>query len=583
MPTLEINNIPVDLGTKKIAWSKSAYPPGPDWLTKLLTRSLTVSLPRTQELDDIFLRPKDTSIRGSKFNKFVDFKYKDNSQLIQSGKGKLIDNSSDDDYNLLLNDSSVELFNNMKDDLTALELDSEDFVFNAAAYTTLKVLNSSVWLWCQASMHEKKTLPKNILFGELAYSRPFFSGKRLLEKIFSTNSWLYNLGIDTELIDTLIYSSNSNSFVFTSYEKEFDTTLGAGLIDLTSPDFIKTDTVTGSNTLNLNYKSNIRFRGYIDATEDMILRISGTSSSATDTLDQDFVINEGRFHYDLTSNDFETVDPTYDLQFSFVGSGSVTLEGFRLYTIIDESDFGAMSAKVFIDFKVKTYDNIPEISQKELFKHALINVSGFFTTDNFRKKININSMKNLGPMTAYDWTLKLNEESVNAVPLKGYGNINYFLYDNDDIKPSNLGRGSFSVDNPTLQDVKQLYNSIFAASNEVTITNSQIDLPVYDDTERINELNTIIGYYETVTDYTVARFANLNGNTIIKTYWTNFVSAIQKGEIIKAKFDLNKSDFFLFDFLHLIYLGNNFKSTFYVLDIQNYMEGEETTLILLKS
>ncbi len=585
MPQLEINNIDVAIGDGKIALSKSAYPVN-DWLTKAITFSQRIQLPETSQLNGMFKRPKATSVNAKKFSKYYSFKYKDNGQIIFKGTARLWAHNASGNYEVQLLDSSVELFKNMDNKLTALELDSEDFIFNSAAYTALKNLNSTLWIWSAASMHKLKVLSKNILSGELAFSRPFFSVRRLLEKIFDANSWSYELGVNAELIDSLIISSNASTFVFTSYEKEFNEDVvvaGSQLLDLTSPDFIKTDSLTGSNILNLNYTSNIRFRGYIDAPDNFILRINGTSSGATDSLTQSFAINKGRFFYDLTSNAFETSDATYNLSFELIGTGTITLEDFRLYTLINEDDFGAMSSKVFVDFKVKTYDNIPDVTQKDLFKHALVNVAGFFTTDNLRKIINISSMVNLSRLSAIDFTDKFIEDSVKARPLTGYAKTNYFAYAEDDAKPVNLGRGAFEVDDETFADAMNVYSSIFAASNEVEITDDQIDLGVYDDTERINDLSTIIGYYETVSTYTVARFADLNGDALLENYWSGFIQAIQKGEIIEANFDLNKSDFFLFKFTNFIYLAGEFKSAFFVLNIQNYIENEQTTLILLKT
>jgi hypothetical protein len=146
----------------------------------------------------------------------------------------------------------------------------------------------------------------------------------------------------------------------------------------------------------------------------------------------------------------------------------------------------------------------------------------------------------------------------------------------------NLGRGSFEIDNETLPDTIPIYTSIFAASPEVEITDTMIDNTVYDDTERINTINDLIAYYEPISSYTVARFENLNGNNILSTFYSNFIAAIQRGEITESKFNLNKSDYFLFDFIKLIYLQQK-QSVFYVLNIGNYSDNELTDITLLKT
>jgi len=401
--------------------------------------------------------------------------------------------------------------------------------------------------------------------------------------MFSENGWNYELSTGASFFDELIVSA-ANTFVFTSYEKKYNTTLnitGSELLDLSGPNFIKTDTVSGTTILQLNYDSKIRFRGNVTATSDFVLQIIGSTVSG-DSLTQQFYINAGTGDVDFTSELYKTANPTYNLQFNFIGTGDLTFDNLYLYTIIDENDFGTMSSANFTDFKVKTYDNLPDVSQKELFKHALVSVGGFFTTDNFRKKIKINSVVELSKLGAIDWSNKFVEDTERAYPLSGYAKTNYYNYNNGDTKPVNLSRGSFDVDNETLTKVTNVYDSIFAASPEVEISGQTMaDNTVYDDTERINDINTLIAYYEVVSTYTVARFETLNGTSLLATYYTDFISAIQKGVIFGAQFNLNKSDYFLFDFTKLVYISQ-LKSVFYVLSISDYSESELTKVTLLK-
>lgn len=574
MAQLIIDNEIVELGNSKLVFSKSGYS-FEDWLTKDIPYSERVTLPETSLLNSIFFRPFSPDITGQKFSKFHTFKYKDNGKIVFSGIAKLLKFNESREYEVQLLDSSFELFENLKNKLNALDFESSDFVFNTTNYDTLKVLNSSAWIWSASSMHEEKIIAKNILFGNLAFSRPFFSVQRLVEKMFSVNGWSYELGINASFFDNFVISAN-NEFVFTSYEKLFTGIETAGNFDLTSPIFIKTDSLTGSSILNLTYNTKLRFRGNANADNDFILQLDVTGAKPQT---QTFIINKGAFDYDLTSNEFEAGS---SVTISLIGTGNITFTNWLIYTIIDENDFGAMSGAIFTDFKVKTYDNLPDVVQKDLFKHCLVKMGGFFTSNNFKKIININSVVSLSKLGAIDWTSKFIEDSESVSSLQNYAQINYFAYTNSDIKPSNLGRGSFNINNETIQDVVDIYTSIFAASNEVTITDTMIDNTVYDDTERINDINDLIGYYENVLTYTVVRFENLNGTSILSTFYTNFIAAIQRGEIIETKFNLNKSDFFLFDFTKLIYLQQK-KSIFYVLNIGNYTDNELTDVTLLKT
>ena len=424
-------------------------------------------------------------------------------------------------------------------------------------------------------MHQDKTLANNILSGNLAYSRPYFSVKRLIEKIFSTNGWIYQLGVNADLFDELIISAN-NEFLFTSFEKAFSTTLTTGDIDLSTPDFLQGDTVLPVNQLNLTYNSKLRFRGNVFADNDFVLTftVTGTKPQV-----QKFIINQGSNDYDFTTNEFTGGDAVV---INLTGTGNIDLNNVLIYTVIDENDFGAMSLANFTGYKVKTYDNIPDITQKDLFKNCLVKIGGFFSTENFRKRMTINTIKSLSKLSAIDWTSKLIEDTEENEPLEGYGKINYFSYDNSKEKPSNLGRGTFLIDNETLPNTKPIYKSIFAASQEVVITDTMIDNDVYDDTERFGEINTLIGYYENVLTYTVARFENLTGNNILTNYYSNFIKSIQRGEVTTSNFNLNKSDFFLFDFTKLVYLQQK-KSIFYILEINDYIENEPTEILLLKA
>ena len=569
MAKLKINNINVPLPEdRRLVFSKAAYSID-DWLTKDIGISERISLPETKLLNSIFNRPQNPDIIAQKFSKYNTFKYLEVGKIVYSGVVLLLE-FSDNEYEFQLIDSSFELFENLNDNLSRLELDNYDFIFNATEYSNLKALSSNIWLWSIDSRHETKTSAK-IPPTTLAFSRPYFSGKRLVELMFSSNGWTYELSNGASFFDELIISAN-NKFVFTSYEKIFSGTFSSGALILTTPDFLNSD-VLATNTITLAYNSKFRFRGNCDADNDFILGFSSTNQTQT------FVLNKGEFDYDYTSNEFAAGDV---VTITLTGSGNIELDNVLIYTIIDENDFGNISLANFTDFKVKTYDNIPKIIQKDQFKHCLVSIGGFFTTDNFRKKLNINSFSDISKLGVIDWSNKYVEDIIRAYPVLNYGKTNYFNYDNDDTKPINLGRGAFTIDNETITKAVDVYNSIFAASPEVDISgDTMVDNTVYDDVERINDINPLIAYYENVKDYTVARFEKLNGNNILSNYYTNFVNAIKKGVIFDVRISMNRSDYFLFDFTKLAYI-KQLKSTFFVLSISDYSEGELTEVTLLK-
>lgn len=578
MGVLTINSEIVPLGDTKLVFSKVGYS-FDNWLVKDIPYSERVTLPETSLLNSIFKRPGETNISGKKFNKFYSYKYKDNGKIVSSGVVRLFGKNENKEYEMQLLDSSYELFESTKEGkINQIGVDSSDFIFNTTNYDTLKVLNSSLVIWSASSMHEDKTLINNVLSGNLNYSRPYFSVKRILEKMLDNHNWRYSLGINTDFLDRQIISANSE-FVFTSYEKSFNTTLTAGIIDPLAPDFVINDTV-GATTITLNKKSKFRFRGNADAQNDFVLQVDVTT---VDAQIQTFVINKGAFDYDLTTNSF---DAGAVVSFQLIGTGSVTLTDFLIYTIIDENDFGDMALGNFIDYKVKCYDNMPDIVQKEMLKHALVPIGGFFNSNNFKKQLDIFSVVSLSKLGAVDLSTKFIAETEESEYIRGYGKINYYEYDVSDIHPSNLGRGTFTIDSDILPDTKTIYKSIFSSSPEVTITDKMIDNTVYGDDggidQRINEINPLIGHYEEVLNYTVARFEELNGNNVLVNYYSNFIKAIQNGTIIIAQFNLNKSDYFLFNFKKFVYLQQK-ESVFYCLGLSDFSENELTEVILLKT
>lgn len=578
MGVLTIDNKIVPAGEAKLVFSKVGYSFN-NWLVKNIPYSERVSLPETSLLNSIFRRPGSTNISGKKFNKFYSYKYTDNGKIVSSGIVRLFGLNENKEYEMQLLDSSFELFENIKENkINQIGVDDSDFIFNAAAYSTLKTLNSSLVIWCADSRHEDKILANNVLSGNLRYSRPYFSVRRILEKMLDNHNWRYSLGVNTELIDNQIISAKSK-FVFTSYEKKYNETLTAGLIDISTPIFSIGDTVAVT-TITLSNKSKFRIRGNIEAQNDFILQVNVVT---VDPQVQTFVINRGTFDYDLSTNEF---DVGAVVSFELLGTGSVTLTDTYLYTVIEENEFGDLALFSFENYKVKVYDNMPKLAQKELLKHALVPVGGFFNSSTFKKQLDIFSVSSLSKLGAVDWSSKFISKSEEAEGLKGYGKINYYEYDVSEIHPSNLGRGTFLVDNETLPDTKTVYKSVFSSSPEVTIIDKMIDNTVYGDDDgtiqRIEETKTLVGYYEEVLTYTVARFENMNGNSILSRYYPNFIQAIQNGTIISAKFNLNKSDYFLFKFTKFVYLQQK-ESVFYCLGLSDYSENELTEVILLKS
>jgi len=571
---LKINNIIADLNNN-IALSKIGYS-YKNWLSKNVTFSHRVRIARSEDMNALFLSPKNLEIQTDAFSKLYKFEVSEFNQIVFQGTCVFLGVNNKNEYEVQLFDTSYGFFKSLKSKLRSLDLDSSDFVFNFSEYNNLAEINSSVWIWSIANFHESRDLSNNIEGGNLAFSRPFFSVHKLFEKMFDVNGW--NLEYD---FDKYILSSNAKDFFFTSYEKK-RTGLENVKFSFLGYNFLKEDTISGGTELNLRYDCTIRIRGSITASQDTVVKIQGNSSAGNDNQTEYLQVNKGTHYYDFESNQFKTDDTTYNIEILI--DNQLNFKDVYVYTKIKEENFGNISDANFIDFLVKTHDNIPNIAQIDLFKQILVLFGGYFHSENLSKKIIIKSMQYLSKMSALNWSQKYIDNSETVYKLDYYGRVNYFDYNNeseDDFKPQNLGRGIFEIDNITLQTEKIIFKSLFGASSEVVINDIQIDMPIYSDTERIST-NHIIGYYHQLAGYTTARFLNLNGTNILETYYKNFINALKFSKVIECEFELNKTDFLTFDFSRLVYV-EKLKSTFYVIAISNFIKGKKTKVKLLKS
>jgi len=102
MAELRINSTLVELGDKRLVFSKSGYS-FTDWLTKDITYSERVTLPETTVLNSIFGRPQAPEITSKKFSKLYTFTYSDFGKVIFSGIAKLEAFNENREYEILRN------------------------------------------------------------------------------------------------------------------------------------------------------------------------------------------------------------------------------------------------------------------------------------------------------------------------------------------------------------------------------------------------------------------------------------------------------------------------------------------------
>jgi len=596
----EIDGIEIDLGDSILAVSKQAYDFS-DLSLRFFGRTNQVVLPFTQKNIKRFKDPNVINAESKAFEKVYSLKVKDSGQFIFNGIAFL--NESNSSFKMQGIENVKIFFDSLNNNISDLDFESSDFTYGTTAYNTLKIPNSTVWIWAVACQHENKIAANTLLAGgaatdKLKYSRPFFSMKVIAEKIFSTQNWNLNLLDDFDKYERSMLSSNHEQFFVTDYQKTIDQTnvLVAAtpqfLTDLTVNDFEETTIVTASNSINIKqHNAAFRLRGNISTTTDFTITFQGTSNPVgSDVQFQSFQVSATDTFIDITTNVFKTSEANNVIQIELLSTpgGSVIFDDTLLYTIIEEETLGNFSSNLLLGFLVKAHDNIPEISQLDFLKSIFNMYAAAFNSDGFQKRIDLFSYKRLNKLNSIDWSSKfISKSHTLSGSIGSYGQINYLKYDNDDIAGSRTGQSQFLSENDTFQNEYDALTIEYGASPEVVIDSggtdyTMIDMPVYDDTVRINDLNVrVCTYvYDGTLAFTIAQFNELDWNILSNDY-SKIFNSLNRVRVLKASFDLNKLDFTSFNHQKVVYI-EHFKSYFIVMPIDNFISGKETKCTLLK-
>jgi len=238
-----------------------------------------------------------------------------------------------------------------------------------------------------------------------------------------------------------------------------------------------------------------------------------------------------------------------------------------------------------VGYRVKAYDNLPDIQQIDLFRLSMVVTNSIIISDTLNKELEIKNI-NYSKLFNYDWSEKFVQGSeVIENNLSTYAQTNNLEYDNDTTVNSRLGRASFAVTNEALKDEQTFIKLDYGASNEVEISSNTIaHFEVYTDTVRANdELNKrlVYVYNDAGNVYTLARFLNIDWNTLITDYYGDFVNSVSRLRYVEALFNLNKLDVLGFDFGRTVYI-EPLKATFIVLAIEDFVPDSLTRVKMLK-
>lgn len=587
----KIDNEKIDLGNTVIEITKQAYDFS-DLSKRYIDRTNRFSIPFSQINKLRFKNPGLINSTNDSFEVFYNATLEDQNVFLLNGVGIL--QESNLDYKLQLIDYSKIFFDALNKSLRELDFESSNFTFGAAAYATLKVPTTSVWIWPVCSMHEKnlaKNTPYATPTANLDFSRPFFSVQKIVEKIFEVNNWTLNISEDLGRFGRAIASANHSKFYVTDYQKTIDTTYNiVGDDDLdgfTTYDFKQTDVAVTTTTINIKqHEAALRIRGNISVDADFTIVVSCVSGPlGTDEQHKTFYIKSTDTYLDITTNEFTTTEANNYISVKIYGTGTFIFDNVYLYTIIEESTLGDFKDGLLDGFRVKAYDNLPDIKQIDFLKNIWIMFGAAFNTDSFTRTLDVFSFKNLSKMDSVDWSNRLIQDSHTITTNYGdYAQVNNLLFDNDEVAGDIVGNSFFEIANETLEEEKDIIKLIWSASKETTINGyPMLDMPVYSDTVRIAECNPRIGtyYYDDSNLAVVAQFAELDWQVLKTDFYELIFEALNRLRFIECEMMLSRYDFVSFNFKKTVYI-DYWKSYFLVLRISDFIPGNPCKVQLLK-
>ena len=492
-------------------------------------------------------------------------------------------------YKIQLSERSKSLFDSMNDKLSALDFEQFDFVFNSANYDALKQRGvDNIWTWPVISMHKDNTVAKSRYTpGDdgLKYSRPCINYKKLLDSIFKVQGW--SLSYNEDILNRLALSTNHKDFLVTSYQKTLTQLIAGsgGLTGLDTNDFNNGVIVTGTSIDIGTLKTKFRLRGTITTTSGYKIQIQGFNG--TDTIIEEFTVSNGVSEVDFSTKDFKTTNPTHLITINVIGTGQITFNDTLFYSIIAEDNFGDLSTNPLLDYRVKVHDNLPSLKQIEVFRNLLLMTNAIIEPDSLSKVITLKSLNKLSKNNSVDWSEKFETGSESVTTRSSdLAQTNNLIYKNDDTVFSDLGESNFPVDNESLQDVSDFIELIFGASNEIELNSfTTAEFSIYNDTKRETDINPRIIYLydddEITPVFSIGRFTELDWRALAINYYKNWFESFRRYRPAEGLFDLKKLDVIGFDFMKLVYL-DQFKSSFFVFEIEDFIPGRLTTLAMLK-
>jgi hypothetical protein len=583
---LKIDGQKIDLGNNVVEITKQLFD-FRDITKRFLGRTNTFTFPKTNNNSEFFKSPSVINTNADSFQKFYNGTLLDSNIFLFKGQGILEESNSN--YKLQLIEDVKTFFDSLKSKLKDLDFESSDFTYGSAAYNTLKVESSSAWIWSVMSQHENKDVSKSILSSNLAFTRPTLRVKKIWDAIFDSTDWEYEFDQSIDEFERSHISVNHKEFFVTDYQKTLNTIIAVtgtpvNLTGLNTNDFEQTDVTTTSTTIDIvDHDCKFRLRGPIVASGDIKIIIEAESSPGTDDVfSQEFIIDTSDTSIDITTDNIKTDQTNNIVQIKIDGTGSIQFQDTLLYTIIEEESLGNFKDDLLQGFRVKVHDNLQDLKQVDFLQNLWVQYGITFKTDPYLKKIIFSTLSQIKKLNALDWSDKFIQ---NSETIKGkigkYGQKNYLLYDNDDETGPNIGRSFFLINDSTLENEKDIIQLEWGASKEAVINSeTQADMPVYSDTERVFDANPRIFTYRDGTTQAISQFDEISWTNLKDKYYT-ILDSLYRTQFMECFMVLTRSDFVSYDFSKPVYI-EKLKSYFLLQRPDSYIPGVPVKCELIK-
>jgi len=537
-------------------------------------------IPHTNYNSKILEHPSVIGSNGSSMGRLFDVLINDVFKIF-SGKG-YINNVTKDSIDFQCVDNSKDLFTALDKKLNTVDWDSDDTILTQAGIEALQTAAiSSPWVWGKLCLHENALqVNTDQTTGDTRckFSRPSFYVQGLLSRAVTLQGYTYSKSdID------LAFSSFHSQFFFTSYQKTIAATYNpAGTLAITGLNtnyFAHSDLTVNSGSINIGIKkTKFRVRGTVTSDALMTLVIRATDNvDITKISESKLQIGVGAQIVDFTSSDFQS-DNGFTIDMRIDGTGSIDIDAL-LYTLLDEKEFD-LSGNPFLGYKIKVYDNLPDLTFLDLFKLICVIGNQYQKIDSFGKTFQFESFANLNKLNAVDWSKKFMQQSESITSqFAGLAQKNWLKYTNDITVNPELGWSSFQTDNENLAKEIDYIALKFGASNDVVInSNSIAQVSIYNDTGRIIDRTVNMRLFK-ITG-TCLEFEPISWSNLTALYYANFFNSLSRVRAIDGEFNLSKLDVLNWTEKQLVYI-DYFKTTFIVLEISNFIPGKKTKVKLL--